>query len=136
MVSRTVPWGCVNEHTVPAQPCKIQPTTPLLPPFAPAARAKRVSTAVGVPHRRAAARSPAVHALTTAFAASVGVEQMIPMLTEEPPELLVAVVVDAARCAAPPLLLLLPPHAARAIAAPSSPAPRAQRINRGPRGGR
>src|SRR5450631_1121959 len=100
----------------------------------PAARAKSSSTAVGEAQRRAAARSPGIHASTTASAASLGVEQMIPTLTEEPPELLVAVVVDAAGCAVPPLLP--PPHAARMIAAPSSPALRARRLNRGPRGGR
>ena len=127
MVSRNVVLGWLNEHTVAAHCCKTQPS-------GPAAWAKRVSTAVGVPHRRAAARSPDVHALTTAWAASIGVEQMIPMLTEEPPELLVAVVVDAPGCAAPPLLP--PPHPARMIAAPSSPATRARRINRGPRAGR
>jgi len=129
MVSRRVASGCVKEHTVPAQRCKIQPS-------GPAARAKSDSTAAGEAHRRAAARLPDIQALTTAFAASVGVEQMIPMLTE-PPEPLVAVVVvavvDAPLCAEP---LLPPPHAARTIAAASSPATRARRINRRPRGGR
>ena len=127
MVNRNVAWGWLNEHTVPAQRCKSQPS-------GPAARAKSSSTAVGEAQRRAAARSPGIHASTTASAASLGVEQMIPTLTEEPPELLVAVVVDAAGCAVPPLLP--PPHAARMIAAPSSPALRARRLNRGPRGGR
>jgi hypothetical protein len=62
----------------PPQPWNVQPVPRL-------ARPNRADTAAGDAHRAAAARSPAVHALSTDRAASVGSMQTIPTVTDGPP---------------------------------------------------
>src|SRR5579859_7188586 len=124
MVRRSVAAGCVNEHTVPVQRCRIHPS-------GPADRANRASSATGDTQRRAAARLPAIHALTAADAASRGEEQMIPTLTYPPPPLGgVNVVVEVDVCRAALVDPVPPPHDATMIVAARNPAMPAGRVKR------